>query len=136
MPARKNAPGLPLKPPKSRAQIKREIDEVLTRAPSGSAKSDTAEIERARVTSERRIAALIANGEDVRNSPAWRDAMSESRTIDFAARSSSDVPLERRGGTGHHAHTRVDIRWYAFPNGNKSAGGFLPMIEEDGKASR
>lgn len=88
---------------------------------------------RAREISERRIAALIANDEDVRNSPAWRDAMSESRMIDFMARSGSDVSLGRRVGTGRHEHTRVDIHWYAFPNENKVAGGFLPMIEEDGK---
>jgi hypothetical protein len=54
--------------------------------------------------------------------------MFESRTINFMARSSSDIPLRRRVGE----HARVDIRWYAFPNENKSAGGFLPMIEEDG----
>lgn len=30
-------------------------------------------------------------------------------------------------------HTRVDIRWYVIPNGNKAAGGFLPMVEEDGR---
>jgi hypothetical protein len=124
----------PAEPPRSRAQIKREIDEVLARKSGGGAKSSgDGGIAKAREISERRIAALIANGEDVRNSPAWRDAMSESRTIDFMARSSSDIPLGRRVGTGHHQHTRVDIRWYAFPNENKSAGGFLPMIEEDGK---
>lgn len=89
---------------------------------------------RRRETSERRIAALIANGEDVRNSPAWRDAMSESRMIDLMSRVGADVSLGRRVGTGRHAHTRVDIRWYAIPNENKAAGGFLPMIEEDGKA--
>lgn len=125
----------PAEPPRSRAQIKREIDEVLARKSGGGAKSlDDGGIARARETSERRIAALIANGEDVRNSPAWRDAMSEYRTIDFMSRVGADVPLGRRVGTGRHEYTRVDIRWYAIPNENKVAGGFLPMIEEDGKS--
>jgi hypothetical protein len=80
---------------------------------------------KAREISERRIAVLIANGEDVRNTPAWRDAMSESRMIRF--RSGPTRPVDRS------KHTRVDICWYAIPNGNKAAGGFLPVIEEDGK---
>lgn len=81
---------------------------------------------KAREISERRIAALIANGEDVRNTPAWRDAMSESRMIRF--RSGPTRP-----GIDRSKHTHVDIRWYAIPNGNKASGGFLPVIEEDGK---
>ncbi len=121
--------------PKTRREIAREVDEILlSRKSGGGAKSSgDGGIARAREISERRIAALIANGEDVRNSPAWRDAMSESRTIDFMSRSGTDVPLGRRVGAGRNEHTRVDIRWYAIPNENKVAGGFLPMIEEDGK---
>lgn len=98
--------------------------------------SDNEQIASARETSERRIAALIANQEDVHNTPAWRDALSESRTIDLMSRASADprVPRGRRSGIDRSKHTRVDIRWYAIPNQNKAAGGFLPMIEEDGKA--
>lgn len=99
---------------KTAAQLNREITESLATA-------------KAREISDRRIAALIANKEDVRNTPAWRDAMSERRMINF--RSGSFRPSIDRS-----KHTRVDIRWYAIPNGNKGAGGFLPMIEEDGKA--
>lgn len=83
-------------------------------------------LSKAREISRRRIAALIANKEDVRNTPAWRDAMSESRMINFRS-----GPTRR--GIDRSKHTRVDIRWYVIPNGNKSAGGFLPVIEEDGK---
>lgn len=120
---------------KKLSRIKREVDEILARKSERASKSsDDSGITSARETSERRIAALIANGEDVRNSPAWRDAMSEHRTIDFMSRVDTDVPLGRRVGTGRHAHTRVNIRWYAIPNENKAAGEFLPMIEEDGKA--
>ena len=36
--------------------------------------------------SDRRIAALLANGEDVRNSPAWRDALDEARMVRLYAR--------------------------------------------------
>jgi hypothetical protein len=130
----------PAEPPKSRAQIKREIDEVLAKKPGGvlgggAKSSGDGEIARARETSERRIAALIANGEDVRNTPAWRDARAESRMIDLMTRAGADpvVPFRRRIGIDRSKHTRVDIRWYAIPNQNKASGGFLPMIEEDGK---
>ncbi len=98
---------------KTQAQLDREIADSLATA-------------KAREISDRRIAALVANGEDVRNSPAWRDAMSERRMINFQ---SGLV----RPSIDRSKHTRVDIRWYALPNGNKAAGGFLPMIEEDGK---
>lgn len=36
--------------------------------------------------SDRRIAALIAAGEDKRNSPAWRDAVHESHMVRLYAR--------------------------------------------------
>lgn len=36
--------------------------------------------------SDRRIAALIANGEDTRNTPAWRDAQDERRMVTLYAR--------------------------------------------------
>jgi len=98
---------------KTAAQLDREITEALATA-------------KAREISERRIAALIANREDVRNTPAWRDAMSESRMINFRS-----GPARR--GIDRSKHTRVNIRWYAIPNGNKATGGFLPVIEEDGK---
>jgi hypothetical protein len=82
------------------------------------------------------MAALIANGEDVLNSPSWRDALHESRMIGLASRIRSSAPGHRIG-TDRSEHTRVDIRWYAIPNGNKTqgraSGGFLPMIEEDGR---
>ena len=29
--------------------------------------------------------------------------------------------------------SRVTIQWYAIPNGNKQAGGWLPVYDEDGK---
>lgn len=90
---------------------------------------DDNEIARAREISERRIAALIANGEDVRNSPAWRDAMHESQMIGLMSRLNAPSPRPAR----RTDHTRVNIRWYAIPNQNKNSGGFLPMIEEDGK---
>jgi hypothetical protein len=115
-------------------QIKREVNEILARKsgslPSRSTESSGyGEIARAREISARRIAALIANGEDVRNSPAWRDALAERRMLDLMSRAGTSAPF------GAHAkHTRVDIRWYAIPNQNKVSGGFLPMIEEDGKA--
>jgi hypothetical protein len=32
-------------------------------------------------TSDRRIAVLVANGEDERNTPAWRDALDESPIV-------------------------------------------------------
>jgi hypothetical protein len=95
------------------SQLNREIAESLATA-------------KVREISDRRIAALIANGEDVRNTPAWRDAMSERRMINIRS-----GPI--RPGIDRSKHTRVDIRWYAIPNGNKTAGGFLPVIEEDGK---
>lgn len=98
---------------KSTKQLEDDIAESLATA-------------KAREISERRIAALIAKGEDVRNTPAWRDAMSESRMIRF--RSGPTRP-----GIDRSKHTRVDIRWYAIPNENKASGGFLPVIEEDGK---
>jgi hypothetical protein len=133
--------GSPAEPPKSSAQIKREINEVLAKKPGGglgggAKSSGDGEIARARKTSERRIAALIANGEDVRNTPAWRDAVSESRMIDLMSRAGADpvVPFGRQVGIDRSKHTRVDIRWYAIPNQNKASGGFLPMIEEDGRA--
>jgi len=96
---------------------------------------DDGEIARAREISESRIAALITNGEDARNSPAWRDAMHEGRMIDLMSMATARpvVPAGRRIGTSRSKHTRVNIRWYAIPNQNKTSGGFLPMIEEDGK---
>lgn len=128
--------------PKTRREIAREVDEILKsglggkKSPAqlrGGAKSlGDSGTARARETSKRRIAALIANGEDVRNTPAWRDAMSEIRMIDLMSRMTGSVP-GRRIGIDRSKHTRVDIRWYAIPNQNKS-GGFLPMIEEDGRA--
>jgi hypothetical protein len=93
---------------------------------------DDGEIARAREISERRIAGLITNGEDVRNSPAWRDALHESQMIDLMSRVRAGT-AGHRIGTRRSGHTRVDIRWYAIPNQNKTSGGFLPMIEEDGK---
>lgn len=102
---------------KSAKQLERELTEALATA-------------KAREISERRIAALIANGEDVRNTPAWRDAMSESRMI---SRMINFRSRPARRGIDRSKHTRVNIRWYAIPNGNKVAGGFLPVIEEDGK---
>ena len=101
---------------KSATQLDREITEALATA-------------KAREISERRIAALIANREDVRNTPAWRDAMFEARAIRIMTSSPSKV----KSVAERDKHTRVDIRWYAIPNGNKVAGGFLPVIEEDGK---
>lgn len=98
---------------KTKAQLDREITDSLATA-------------KAREISDRRIAVLIANGEDVRNTPAWRDAMYERRMINFQSKPFSP-------GIDRSKHTRVDIRWYALPNGNKGAGGFLPVIEEDGK---
>lgn len=119
--------------PKSKAQIKREIDEVLAKESGGARSQGDVGIARARETSERRVAALIVNGEDVRNTPAWRDAMSESRMIDLMSRAGAGHPPGRRIGAGRSEHTRVDIRWYAIPNENKVSGGFLPMVEEDGR---
>jgi hypothetical protein len=82
------------------------------------------------------MAALIANGEDVLNSPSWRDALHESQMIGLASRMRSSAS-GRRIGADRSEHTRVNIRWYAIPNENKTqgraSGGFLPMIEEDGK---
>lgn len=130
----------PAEPPKSKAQIKREVDAILARTPSGMLgggpkNSGDGGIAKARETSERRIAALIANEEDVRNTPAWRDAVSENRMIDLMSRARADpaVPLARRIGIDRSKHTHVDIRWYAVPNQNKTSGGFLPMLEEDGR---
>jgi hypothetical protein len=97
---------------KTKAQLDREIAETLA----------------ARQISDRRIAVLTANREDVRNTPAWRDALHERRVINFA------MPATKSKRVPRSEHTRVDIRWYALPNTNKIAGGFLPMITEDGKA--
>ena len=96
---------------KSSAQLDREIAEALA----------------AREISDRRIAALKANGEDVRNTVAWRDAMSERRMINFRAPTTS--PKRQSEGT------RVAITWYAIPNENKRdpRGGYLPVYELDGK---
>jgi hypothetical protein len=124
-------------------QIKREVNEILARKPSilsgkRTESSGDGGIAKAREISERRLAALIANGEDARNTPAWRDAVAESRMIDRMARARAgadpNVPFGRRSGIDRSKHTRVDIRWGAIPNQNKVSGGFLPMIEEDGKA--
>jgi hypothetical protein len=104
---------------KSAAQLGRDIARSLETA-------------KARDISERRIAALIANGEDARNTPAWRDAMYEKRMIDLLSRG-SQAARGPRAKSPRAEHTRVDIRWYAIPNGNKVSGGFLPAIEEDGK---
>ena len=125
----------PAEPPRSRAQIKREVDAILAKEPvgvlgSGSKSEDDSKITRAREISERRLAALIANGEDIRNSPAWRDAVSESRMIGLMSRLNADPTLLSGSPS---KHTRVEIRWYAIPNQNKASGGFLPMIEEDGR---
>jgi hypothetical protein len=30
-------------------------------------------------------------------------------------------------------HTRVTLYWHAIPNGNKARGGWLPVVDEDGK---
>lgn len=116
-------------------QIKREVNEILARKPGGLPSSNDGGIARAREISERRIVALIANGEDARNTPAWRDAVAESRMIDLMSRTGADpgVPFGRRSGIDRSKHSHVDIRWYAIPNQNKVSGGFLPMIEEDGK---
>ena len=67
---------------KSPAQLQREIDEVLATA-------------KAREISDRRIAALIALGEDVRNTPAWRDAMSERRMINFRSGSKGRAMIKK-----------------------------------------
>jgi len=37
----------------------------------------------ARETSDRRIRSLMANGEDKRNTSAWRDAVHERQLLDF-----------------------------------------------------
>lgn len=96
---------------KSPAQLDREIAEAL----------------KAREISDRRIAALKANGEDVRNTPAWRDAMHERRVINFTT---YKPPKRKRSG-----HTRVAITWYAIPNENHKdpRGNYLPAYELDGK---
>lgn len=93
---------------------------------------DNVELARAREISERRIAALIANGEDVRNSPAWRDAIHERQMIGLMSRMGKDT-VGRRIDTSRSGHAQVDIRWYAIPNQNRISGGFLPMLAEDGK---
>jgi hypothetical protein len=99
---------------KSSAQLDREIAEALA----------------AREISDRRIAALIANKEDVRNTPAWRDAMHERRAINFATYKPKPKPRRERS-----EHTRVAITWYAIPNENKrdARGGYMPVYELDGK---
>jgi hypothetical protein len=117
--------------PSQRARIKREVDEILATKPERKS-TDACEIERARETSERRYAALIANRENVHNSPAWRDAMFERQAIDFMSRAGTSHE-RRQFGIDRSKHTRVDIRWYVIPNQNKASGGFLPMIEEDGR---
>jgi hypothetical protein len=98
---------------KSPAQLDAEIAESLA----------------ARQISDRRIAALKANGEDVRNTVAWRDAMHERRAINFR------TPQPKRPKRQSPEHTRVAITWYAIPNENKRdpRGGYLPVYELDGK---
>jgi hypothetical protein len=99
---------------KTSAQLDREITDAL----------------RAREISDRRIAALKANGEDVRNTVAWRDAMHERTAINFAT---YKPPKHKRNERSEH--TRVAITWYAIPNENKRdpRGGYLPVYELDGK---
>lgn len=92
--------------------------------------ADDSAFARAREISERRIAALIANGEDAHNTPAWRDAMHESQMIGLMSRMHAAPVVS---SSPRAKHTRVELRWYAIPNQNKRASGFLPMIEEDGK---
>ena len=94
---------------KTSAQLDREIAESLA----------------ARQISDRRIAHLIANGEDVRNTPAWRDAMSEQRMINFM------TPLKRK--PARDDRELVTITWYAVPNAHKARGGYMPVYELDGK---
>jgi hypothetical protein len=101
---------------KSDAQIGREVDALL-------------EATRARDISDRRIAALRANREDVRNSSAWRDAMYERRQIDFFERSRRPPRKQPARELG----TKVTIRWFAIPNVDTRRGGFMPMVEVDGK---
>ena len=99
---------------KSAAQLDREIAEALA----------------AREISDHRIAALKANGEDVRNTVAWRDAMSERRMINFRTNVRFATKPKRQP-----EGTRVAITWYAIPNENKRdpRGGYLPVYELDGK---
>ncbi len=76
--------------------------------------------------SDRRIAALRANGEDKRNTPAWRDAMSERRMINIMTSKRPSKPKVS-------SDERVAITWYVIPNTNTRAGGFLPVYSVDGK---
>jgi hypothetical protein len=80
----------------------------------------------AKAISDRRLAVLRAAGEDVRNTVAWRDAVSESRMI----RIMSGAPSKRVAPSGHE---RVAITWYAIPNENKARGGYMPVYEHAGK---
>ena len=77
---------------KSSAQLDHEIAEAVATA-------------KAREISDRRIAALIALGEDVRNTPAWRDAMSERRMINIRSGSKSQVSPPASAGRRSHAIT-------------------------------
>lgn len=73
--------------------------------------------------SDRRIAALRANGENLRNTPAWRDAMSERRMINIMTSKPNKPKRDDR--------TKVAITWYAIPASRN--GGFLPVYSVDGK---
>ncbi len=80
---------------KPKAQLEREIKAVTGTA--GTAGGD-ASAARAREISQRRIAALIANGEDVRNTPAWRDAMDEAIMVGVMTGAKSARPVADRSG--------------------------------------
>jgi hypothetical protein len=100
---------------KTPAQLNAEIAEALA-------------LNTAREISDRRIAYLISKGENVRNTPAWRDAVHEQRVINF------QDPAKRKRDP-RSTFTRVAITWYAIPNENKRdpRGGYLPVYEVDGK---
>lgn len=103
---------------KSGAQLDREIAEVLA----------------AREISDRRIAALITNGDDVRNTSAWRDAQHERQVINFADPVRAKA-YAKRARDARAGFTKIEITWYARPNENKRdpRGAWMPVYELDGK---
>ena len=61
------------------------------------------------------------------------DAWARGTSPDAYAKSKARKKTRAKKSASRSDHSTITIEWYAIPNGNKSAGGFLPVYDLDGK---
>ena len=65
--------------------------------------------------------------------PETYDAWARGTTPDTYAKSKAKKKTKAIAKPARSEHETVTIIWYAIPNENKNAGGFMPMHTVDGK---